>query len=97
MLQPRIPERQTWTIWRISPMAPIKFLGLRGKALTHFITWAVICPAYILFGWNNALAGGVLDMESWVKMFPRIDTLTTTGEQNARNAQLQGMYYASLY
>lgn len=72
-------------------MAP-KFYGLRGRALTNAITWGVICPAYILFGWNNALAGGLLDLESWIQTFPRINTLTTTGEQNADNSRVQGTY-----
>jgi hypothetical protein len=71
-------------------MAPAAFYGLRGKSLNTFIVWAVICPAYILFGWNNALAGGLLDLESWIQTFPRIDTLTTTGEQNADNSRVQG-------
>lgn len=71
-------------------MARAAFYGLRGKSLNTFIVWAVIFPAYILFGWNNALAGGLLDLDSWIQTFPRIDTLTTTGEQNADNSRVQG-------
>jgi hypothetical protein len=67
-----------------------KFYGLRGHALKSFIIWAVICPAYILFGWNNALLGGLLTLDSWIETFPRIDTLNTTGQQNAENARIQG-------
>jgi hypothetical protein len=67
-----------------------EFYGLRGGALKSFIIWAVICPAYILFGWNNALLGGLLTLDSWIETFPRIDTLNTTGQQNAENARIQG-------
>ncbi|EDO00394.1 hypothetical protein SS1G_14264 [Sclerotinia sclerotiorum 1980 UF-70] len=31
-----------------------KFFGLRGQALHRAMIWAVIMPAYILFGYNNA-------------------------------------------
>ena len=67
-----------------------KFYGLRGQTLNTFIIWAVICPAYILFGWNNALLGGLLTLDSWIETFPRIDTLNTTGDQKAENARIQG-------
>ncbi|KAK5116745.1 hypothetical protein LTR62_007419 [Meristemomyces frigidus] len=51
-------------------------------------------PAYILFGWNNAVAGPLLDLPSWVQTFPRIDTANTTGAQSENNARVQGTVVA---
>lgn len=69
-------------------------LGLRGKALRNAQIWAVILPAYLLFGYNNAVAGPLLDLPSWVATFPRIDTVNTTGAQNTSNSRVQGTVVA---
>lgn len=68
--------------------------GLRGKALEWGLIWSIILPAYTLFGWNNGIAGSLLDLPSWVETFPRIDTLHTTGEEKHKNAQIQGTVVA---
>ena len=73
-------------------MAP--FFGLRGRALNAALIWAVIMPAYILFGFNNGVAGGLLDLDSWIATFPRINTLTTTGETKSSNSRVQGTVVA---
>ncbi|KAK5999355.1 hypothetical protein QM012_005573 [Aureobasidium pullulans] len=70
------------------------FFGLRGTALRAAQTWAVIMPAYILFGWNNAVAGPLLGLPAWVETFPAIDTLHTTGEVQQHNARVQGTVVA---
>ncbi|OAP61662.1 Sugar transporter STL1 [Fonsecaea erecta] len=70
------------------------YLGLRGKKLQALSIWAVICPAYILFGYNNAVAGGLLDLPAWIKYFPQINTLTTEGVQQEHNSTLQGAVVA---
>jgi hypothetical protein len=67
-----------------------KYLGLRGGKLGTLIIWTVVCPVYILFGYNNAVAGGLLDLAAWIKYFPQIDTLTTEGAQKQHNSTLQG-------
>jgi hypothetical protein len=64
---------------------------LRGSALNSFIFWGVVCPAYILFGYNNVVAGGLLALPAWIDQFPSIDTLRTTGAQQAQNSRLQGL------
>ncbi|KAK5127315.1 hypothetical protein LTR08_004354 [Meristemomyces frigidus] len=69
-------------------------LGLRGDKLRSAQIWAVILPAYILFGWNNGVAGPLLDLPSWVSTFPRIDTLNTTGAQKTDNSRVQGTVVA---
>ncbi|KAL9054988.1 MAG: hypothetical protein Q9162_003843 [Coniocarpon cinnabarinum] len=75
-------------------MAGSYLFGLRGKSLEWGLVWAVIFPAYTLFGWNNGIAGSLLDLESWVATFPRIDTLNTSGSQKQTNAQIQGTVVA---
>lgn len=76
-------------------MARSKYIfGLTGDKLRSAQIWAVIMPAYILFGWNNGIAGGLLDLPSWVATFPRIDTLHTTGAQKTDNSRVQGTVVA---
>lgn len=66
-----------------------KYFGLRGRRLEQAIIWTVILPTYILFGYNNAVAGGLLSLPSFVETFPRIDTLNTTGATKANNSRVQ--------
>jgi hypothetical protein len=75
-------------------MAKKYILGLRGEKLRAAQIWAVILPAYILFGWNNAVAGPLLDLPSWVATFPRIDTVHTKGAQATDNSRVQGTVVA---
>ncbi|KAK5171244.1 uncharacterized protein LTR77_004388 [Saxophila tyrrhenica] len=71
-------------------------LGLRGRALRNAQIWAVILPAYILFGYNNAVAGPLLDLPSWVETFPRIDTVSEdlSDVQVTNNSRVQGTVVA---
>lgn len=69
-------------------------LGLRGEKLRSAQIWAVILPAYILFGWNNGVAGPLLDLPTWVETFPRIDTVNTTGAEKTNNSRVQGTVVA---
>ncbi|TVY82881.1 Sugar transporter STL1 [Lachnellula suecica] len=73
-------------------MAP--YFGLRGKHLDAAMIWAVIMPAYILFGYNNAVAGGLLSLPAWIETFPRINTYTTTGDVKTNNSRVQGTVVA---
>lgn len=76
------------------PDTPRYLLNLRGPALRSAQTWAAIFPAYILFGWNNAVAGPLLDLQSWTETFPAIDTVNTTGSVKEHNAAVQGTVVA---
>ncbi|KAJ7717524.1 putative MFS sugar transporter [Mycena maculata] len=71
-----------------------KYFGLRGKSLNAALVWAVIMPAYLLFGYYNGVAGGLLDLPAWVALFPEIDTVHTTGPQKAHNSHIQGTVVA---
>ncbi|KAJ7102541.1 putative MFS sugar transporter [Mycena belliarum] len=70
------------------------YFGLRGESLNAALIWAVIMPAYLLFGYNNAVAGGLLDLPAWVELFPQIDTVNTTGAKQAHNSRIQGTVVA---
>ena len=69
-------------------------MGLTGHKLRTAQMWAVIFPAYVLFGYMQAAAGGLLDLPSWIATFPRINTLTTTGSVAKENARIQGVTVA---
>ncbi|PQE31592.1 sugar transporter protein [Rutstroemia sp. NJR-2017a WRK4] len=71
-----------------------KYFGLRGVALDRGMIWAVIMPAYILFGYNNAVAGGLLSLSSWIETFPQLNTLSTSGSEKTHNSRLQGTVVA---
>ncbi|KAJ7795694.1 putative MFS sugar transporter [Mycena olivaceomarginata] len=71
-----------------------QYFGLRGKALSNALVWAVIMPAYLLFGYDNGVAGGLLDLPAWVELFPEIDTVNTTGAQKKHNSHIQGTVVA---
>ncbi|TQV94429.1 hypothetical protein V2A60_002541 [Cordyceps javanica] len=71
-----------------------KYLGLRGSALTQAIIWLVVCPAFTCYGYNISVAGGLLTLESFVRMFPLLDTIHTTGSQQSHNSTIQGTVLA---
>lgn len=71
-----------------------RYFGLRGRSLNAALIWALIMPAYLLFGYNNAVAGGLLDLPAWVARFPQIDTVSTIGAQKSHNSQIQGTVVA---
>ncbi|CAK5265471.1 unnamed protein product [Mycena citricolor] len=67
-----------------------QYFGLRGKSLNGALVWAVVLPAYLLFGYNQGVAGGLLDLPDWLATFPTMDDVTTTGSQKAANSRIQG-------
>ena len=69
-------------------MAP--YFGFRGSGLQKLLFAGVIAPAFLNFGYNNSVGGGLLDRPAWIAIFPQIDTTNTTGAQNAQNSRLQG-------
>ena len=76
-------------------MAKSYLLNLRGRALRNAQIWAVILPAYILFGYNNAVAGPLLDLPSWTATFPSIDTASAPSDAAAtERSRVQGTVVA---
>lgn len=68
--------------------------GLRGSGLVRFMIISVACPAFTLLGYNNAVFGGLLDLDSFVATFPQIDTVNATGAQKANNAEFRVCTFA---
>ncbi|KAJ5701316.1 general substrate transporter [Penicillium malachiteum] len=68
--------------------------GLRGHKLTAGHVATVIIPAYICFGYLNAVSSGIVDRESWVTQFPQLDTVNTTGALHAQNSRIEGTVVA---
>ena len=71
------------------------YFGMRGKSLNAALIWALIMPAYILFGYYNGVAGGIIDLPAFVQMFPQTDTINTTGAQRTYNSQIRGTVVAT--
>jgi MFS family permease len=46
----------------------------------------VVAPAFIIFGYNQAGAGPLATLQSWVKVFHQIDTVNTHGAVKAKNS-----------
>lgn len=65
-----------------------KYLGLRGKELELAIIYGVVMPGFLLFGYNDSVAGGLVELESWVETFPIIDTIHP---RSGNAATLQGL------
>lgn len=55
----------------------------------------VVCPAFVLFGYNQSGLGGLVGLPDWAETFPRIDTLHTEGAQKDNNATIQGLVVAT--
>ena len=67
-----------------------RHFGQRGKSLVRLMLLSVVCPAYILLGYNNAVFGGLLTLPSFLDTFPSIDTVHVEGSAEAENARIQG-------
>lgn len=71
-------------------MAP--YFGLRGSSLSRAIIMLAVCPAFICYGYNLTVAGGLLTLESFVDIFPQLDTINTKGAQQRYNSTIQGIH-----
>lgn len=84
-VHPHVPKMSTNT-----------YLGCSGAALTKLQVALIVCPAFILSGYNQANVGGLLTLSDWVKTFPEIDTVNTSGAEKSRNSTIQGVVVATL-
>ncbi len=66
-----------------------RFWGLRGRWLNAAI-WALAMFAIMIFGYNQAVAGGVLTTASFNRQFPEMDVIDATGPQKHYNSTIQG-------
>ena len=63
--------------------------GLRGKALEILIA-LVGATAFLLQGYDQAVANGLLTLDTFITTFPQTDTINTTGAQKSHNANIKG-------
>ncbi|KAH0831525.1 Sugar transporter STL1 [Fonsecaea pedrosoi] len=70
-----------------------RFWGLRGRRLGTAV-WTLAMFALMSFGYNQAVAGGVLGNDSFNRQFPQMDTLHTTGGKQEHNSTIQGTVVA---
>ncbi|RAK80881.1 sugar transporter [Aspergillus fijiensis CBS 313.89] len=68
---------------------------MQGSALRYAQIFLVSLPSFVLFGYNQSGVGGLDDFTSWIRQFPEIDTVNTTGAQENHNATVQGAVVAS--
>ncbi|PWY77874.1 general substrate transporter [Aspergillus eucalypticola CBS 122712] len=66
-------------------------MALHCHALSLAQLILVVCPAFILFGYNHAGVGGLVSVEDWTTTFPEIDTIHTSGAVKSHNLTVQGV------
>jgi hypothetical protein len=64
---------------------------LKGKSLS-LVIGLVGAVGFVLQGYDQAVANGLLTLGSFIAVFPQIDTVHTTGSQKSHNSTIQGMY-----
>jgi hypothetical protein len=62
---------------------------LRGKSLGRVIG-LVGAVGFVLQGYDQAVANGLLTLGSFIAIFPQIDTVNTHGSQKSYNSTIQG-------
>lgn len=67
------------------------FGGLRGRRLSLAVGF-VGAVGFMLQGFDQAVANGLLTLNSFVKTFPQMDTVNTSGAVEAHNSLIQGMF-----
>ncbi|KAI1084841.1 general substrate transporter [Whalleya microplaca] len=70
-------------------------INLQAEALARLQIALIVCPAFVLFGYNQAGIGGLLTEPDWVDTFPEIDTVNSTGADKSKKSTLQGFVVAT--
>ena len=65
---------------------------LRGKTL-GLVIGVVGAVGFVLQGYDQAVANGLLTLGSFIAVFPQIDTVNTKGAQQAHNSTIQGWFF----
>lgn len=63
---------------------------------TKILTCVSLFTAFIVFGYNQSGLGPLATLQSWVKVFPEIDTINTEGAQRSKNSTSKGVVIASM-
>lgn len=64
--------------------------NVRGVALQRLVA-CLGAVAFLLQGYDQSIMNGLLTLPSFIQVLPQIDTLSTTGAQQAQNANIQGL------
>ena len=64
---------------------------LKGKSLSLAIS-LIGAVGFVLQGYDQAIANGLLILGSFVAVFPQIDTVQSTGREKSHNSKIQGIY-----
>jgi hypothetical protein len=64
-------------------------INMRGKALRRLIAF-VGAAAFVLQGYDQAVANGLLTLPTFISTFPQTDTINTMAAQKSHNANVQG-------
>ncbi|OAA57138.1 General substrate transporter [Niveomyces insectorum RCEF 264] len=70
------------------------YFGLRGQRLNRATILLVTLPSFMAYGYNQSVAGGLLTLKAFANQFPQMDTIFTTGSEQAYNAKIQGTVIA---
>lgn len=73
-------------------MSKDDYWGFRGSRVIWVALMLIVCPAYTCYGYNQAVAGNVLTLQSFVRAFPSIDTVNAKGATESHNSTIQGIH-----
>ncbi|KAI3175601.1 hypothetical protein DTO039G3_2759 [Penicillium roqueforti] len=67
---------------------------LKGKSLSLAIS-LIGAVGFILQGYDQAIANGLLILDSFIAVFPQVDTVQTTGREKSHNSKIQAIQASS--
>ncbi|RWA09495.1 hypothetical protein EKO27_g5617 [Xylaria grammica] len=71
------------------------YMGLRGHSLRVAQIATIVVPAFTFFGYNQSGLGPLATLQSFVSVFPQIDTINTEGGATSTTATRKGAVIAS--
>ncbi|KAJ2985227.1 hypothetical protein NUW58_g5648 [Xylaria curta] len=71
------------------------YMGLRGTALRVAMIATIVAPAFTVFGYNQSGVGPLATLESFISIFPQLDTIHNDGGASAVNSTRKGAVIAS--
>lgn len=69
--------------------------GLTGKTLSIAQIVLIVAPAFFIFGYNQAGVGPLATLQSWVHLFPELDTVNTSGALKSSHSTSKGAVIAA--
>lgn len=66
-----------------------------GQSLRLAQLLLVVCPSFVLFGYNQSGVGGLLSLRDWNDHFPATDTVDAHGAEKSHKSTVQGAVVAT--